>query len=119
LGKTLWDDRQAYIENSPVFFAEDVETPLLMMHNDEDGAVPWYQGIEYFMALRRLNKPVWLLVYNGEDHNLKNRHNRKDLNMRMMQFFDVYLKDKPMPEWMAKGRPALEKDKNPALKLVK
>ena len=116
LGKTLWDDRQLYIENSPLFYADDVETPLLMMHNDEDGAVPWYQGIEYFMALRRLNKPVWLLVYNGEDHNLKNRHNRKDLNVRMMQFFDHYLKDSPMPEWMAKGRPATEKLTNPALK---
>lgn len=119
IGKTLWDDRDAYIENSPVFYAEEVETPLLMMHNDEDGAVPWYQGIEYFMALRRLDKMVWMLVYNGEDHNLKQRHNRKDLSLRMAQFFDYYLKDAPMPEWMRDGRPALEKDKNPAFKLVK
>jgi len=39
------------------------------MHNDADGAVPWYQGIEMFMALRRLQKPVWMLQYNGESHN--------------------------------------------------
>jgi dipeptidyl aminopeptidase/acylaminoacyl peptidase len=119
LGKTLWDDRDVYIENSPLFYADEVETPLLMMHNDEDGAVPWYQSIEYFMALRRLSKPVWLLVYNGEDHNLKERHNRKDLSIRMAQFFDYYLKDAPMPEWMRDGRPASEKEKNPATQFAK
>jgi dipeptidyl aminopeptidase/acylaminoacyl peptidase len=118
LGATLWEDRDAYIKNSPVFFADKVNTPLLMMHNDDDGAVPWYQGIEYFMALRRLNKPVWMLVYNGEAHNLRKRHNRKDLTVRMMQFFDHYLKDAPAPEWMVEGRDAVEKADNPALELM-
>ena len=118
LGVTLWDDIDRYLANSPVFYANQVNTPLLMMHNDEDGAVPWYQGIEYFMALRRLNKPVWLLVYNGEDHNLRKRHNRKDLSVRMAQFFDHYLKDAPAPEWMVNGRKAIEKDDNPATGLV-
>ncbi len=118
LGVTLWDDVDRYLANSPVFYADQVNTPLLMMHNDEDGAVPWYQGIEYFMALRRLNKPVWLLVYNGEDHNLRKRHNRKDLSVRMAQFFDHYLKDAPAPEWMVNGRKAIEKDENPATGLV-
>ena len=55
IGKTLWEDGalELYIENSPVFFADKVETPVLIMHNDADGAVPWYQGIEFFMSLRR------------------------------------------------------------------
>ncbi len=79
------------------------------MHNDNDGAVPWYQGIEYFMALRRLDKPAWMLVYNKEEHNLTRRANEKDLSRRMMQFFDHYLKDKPMPVWMKNGVPAIEK----------
>jgi dipeptidyl aminopeptidase/acylaminoacyl peptidase len=118
LGATLWEDRDAYIKNSPVFFADQVNTPLMMMHNDNDGAVPWYQGIEYFMALRRLDKPVWMLVYNGEAHNLRKRHNRKDLTIRMMQFFDHYLKDAPAPEWMVEGRDAVEKEDNPALELI-
>jgi len=118
LGATLWEDREAYIKNSPVFFADKVNTPLLIMHNDEDGAVPWYQGIEYFMALRRLGKPAWMLTYNGEDHNLMKRHNRKDLSVRMMQFFDYYLRDAPAPEWMVNGRKAIEKDENPALELI-
>jgi dipeptidyl aminopeptidase/acylaminoacyl peptidase len=54
IGGTLWDKHMLYIENSPLFYADRVSTPLLMMHNDADGAVPWYQGIEYFVALRRL-----------------------------------------------------------------
>ncbi len=109
IGGTLWEKMNKYIENSPVFFAPQVETPLLMMHNDNDGAVPWYQGIEYFMALRRLDKPAWLLVYNNEDHNLTRRANSKDLSRRMMQFFDHYLKGEPMPVWMQDGIPAVKK----------
>lgn len=114
IGGTLWERTDLYLENSPVFYADQVSTPLLIMHNDNDGAVPWYQGIEYFMALRRLSKPVWMLVYNGEEHNLMKRHNRMDLSLRMGQFFDHYLKDQPAPEWLIKGRPYLEKDYNPA-----
>lgn len=109
IGGTLWEKPLQYIENSPVFGADRVQTPLLMMHNDADGAVPWYQGIEYFMALRRLEKPVWMLTYNGEAHNLRKRRNRKDLTIRMMQFFDHYLKGKSAPVWMTRGIPAIEK----------
>ena len=79
------------------------------MHNDQDGAVPWYQGIEYFTALRRLGKKVWMLQYNGEDHNLVERRNRKDLSIRLAQFFDHYLKGAPAAKWIAEGVPAIEK----------
>lgn len=109
IGGTLWDKTEAYIQNSPVFFANRVETPLLIMHNDNDGAVPWYQGIEMFMALRRLQKPVWMLQYNGESHNIRDRKNRKDITKRLQQFFDHYLKDAPMPKWMKEGVPMIRK----------
>lgn len=109
LGKTLWEGFDLYIENSPLFFADKVETPLLIMHNDEDDAVPWYQGIEYFTALRRLGKPVWMLQYNKEKHNLNSRINAKDLSIRLSQFFDHYLKGEPMPVWMKHGVPATQK----------
>lgn len=114
IGGTLWEKPLHYIENSPLFYAPKVNTPLLMMHNDDDGAVPWYQGIEYFVALRRLDKPVWMLNYNGEPHNLNAASwaNRMDLSRRMFQFFNHHLKDEPMPEWMEKGVPAVEKGKN-------
>lgn len=109
IGGTLWEKPMLYIENSPIFFADKVQTPLLMMHNDADGAVPWYQGIEYYMALRRLGKPVWMLNYNGQGHGLTQRQDRTDFAKRMMQFFDHYLKDAPMPDWMKRGVPAVEK----------
>lgn len=112
IGGTMWEYPMRYWENSPIFFADKVETPLLIMHNDQDGAVPYTQGIEYFTALWRLNKPCWLLVYNQEDHNLIKRKNRKDLSVRLGQFFDHYLKGEPMPEWMSKGIPAEQKGKN-------
>ncbi len=111
IGASLWERRDLYIENSPLFAADKITTPLLLMHNDEDGAVPWYQGIELFSALRRLDKPAWMLTYNGEAHNLVQRKNRKDLSVRLMQFFDHYLKDAPAPAWMTKGIPAVNKGK--------
>ncbi|MFB6317021.1 alpha/beta hydrolase family protein [Saccharicrinis sp. FJH54] len=112
IGGSLWDKPLLYIENSPLFYANKVKTPLLIMHNDNDGAVPWYQGIEYFVALRRLDKPVWMLTYNNEPHNLKPSSwgNRMDLSTRMKQFFDHYLKDEPAPDWMVHGVKAVDKD---------
>lgn len=109
IGRNLWEAPQLYLANSPLFNADRVKTPLLIMHNDEDGAVPWYQGIEFFMALRRLEKPVWLLQYNGEAHNIKARKNRKDITKRLQQFFDHYLMGQPMPRWMREGISPLRK----------
>lgn len=117
IGVTLWDNQKKYLENSPLFYLPNVKTPVLMMHNDDDGAVPWYQGIEMFMGLKRLGKPVWMLNYNGEKHGLTQRKNRKDWSLRMSQYFDYYLKDAPIPEWMSKGVPATEKTLNYGLKL--
>jgi dipeptidyl aminopeptidase/acylaminoacyl peptidase len=118
LGGSLWDVRPRYIENSPLFWADKIETPVLMLHNDEDTAVPWYQGIEFFVALRRLDKPVWLLNYNGEPHGLRKQQNRVDWTVRMQQFFDYYLKDAPAPVWLAEGVPAVKKGKTLGLELV-
>lgn len=113
IGGNLWDKPLQYIQNSPLFFVPKIKTPLLIMHNDNDGAVPWTQGIELFSAMRRLNKPVWMLTYNNEEHNLKAESwaNRMDLTIRMKQFFDHYLKDEPMPPWMQYGIPATRKGK--------
>lgn len=109
LGATLWEDPDLYLDNSPIFNLDKVNTPVLILHNDEDGAVPWYQGIEYFNGLRRLQKPAWLLNYNGEPHWPVKQQNRLDFNRRMEQFFDHYLMDAPMPSWMKRGVPAIEK----------
>jgi len=106
IGDDLWHGFDLYVENSPLFFVPNVTTPVLIMHNDADGAVPWWQGIEFFNGLRRCGKQAWLLQYNDEAHNLKERRNRKDLSIRLAQFFDHFLKGAPMPVWMSKGVPA-------------
>ena len=112
IGATLWEKPELYIENSPLFMFPKVNTPVVVMANDGDGAVPWYQGIEMFTGLRRLGKPVWLLNYNGEAHNLVQRQNRKDIQIREQQFFDYYLKGAKAPAWMTNGVPATEKGKS-------
>ncbi|MBK9981690.1 MAG: S9 family peptidase [Saprospiraceae bacterium] len=112
IGKTLWEDPQAYISNSALFNIDKVTTPILILHNDEDSAVPFEQGIEFYSALRRLGKKAWLLNYRGEPHWPVKWQNRKDFQMRMSQFFDHYLKDKPMPKWMEEGVPAVERGIN-------
>ncbi|MBR5099810.1 MAG: S9 family peptidase [Bacteroidales bacterium] len=106
IGKNLWEGFDLYVENSPLFHVPNVTTPVLIMHNDADGAVPWWQGIEFYNGLRRMGKQAWMLQYNDEAHNLRERRNRKDLSIRLSQFFDHFLKGAPMPIWMSKGVPA-------------
>ncbi|TXH21845.1 MAG: S9 family peptidase [Chitinophagaceae bacterium] len=117
IGATLWQRQDLYLKNSPLFHLPKVTTPLLIMHNDQDGAVPWYQGIELFTGLRRLGKQAWMLQYNDEDHNLKERRNRKDLSIRLGQFFDHFLKGMPAADWIKHGVPAVDKGKTWGLEI--
>ncbi len=112
IGATLWQRPDLYLKNSPLFRADKVNTPILLMHNDADGAVPWYQSIEFFTALKRLGRKAWLLQYNNEDHNLMERKNRKDLSVRLGQFFDYYLKDAKPANWIKSGVQAVDKGRD-------
>ncbi|HEX7485696.1 MAG TPA: prolyl oligopeptidase family serine peptidase [Vicinamibacterales bacterium] len=103
-----WDNWEAYVRNSPVNFARNVKTPLVILHNDKDGAVDFTQGVEYFNTLRRLGKPVVMLEYPGENHGLAKPANQQDYTVRMKEFFDYYLMGKPAPDWWTKGVPRLE-----------
>jgi len=98
-----WENWEAYLRNSPVYHVKKVTTPLLMLHNDKDGAVDFTQGIEYYNALRRLQKQVVMVQYKGENHGLVKMENRKDYSVRMMEFFDHHLKGKPAPGWLKDG----------------
>jgi len=100
-----------YWENSPIFFADKVNTPVLILHNDEDGAVPWTNGIEYFMALRRLGKESYLFNYVGAGHGLRKDQNKKDWARRMSEYFDHHLKGAPAPKWMTDGVPYHERER--------
>lgn len=103
-----WDNWNAYTRNSPIAFAKNVKTPLLMLHNDADGAVDFTQGIEYFNTLRRLGKSVILIEYPGENHGLARQPNMQDYMIRMKEFFDAHLMGKPAPAWMEDGIPRLK-----------
>jgi dipeptidyl aminopeptidase/acylaminoacyl peptidase len=105
IGKSLWENPNLYIKNSPVFFAHRIETPLLIQFGDKDGVVPWYQGIELYLAMRRLDKNCIFLQYNDESHYLKKYANKLDYTLKMREFLDHYLKGKPAPDWITKGIP--------------
>ena len=102
-----WENLDAYARNSPVYYADKVKTPLIILHNDKDGAVDWNQGIEYYNTLRRLKKPVVMLEYPGENHGLAKAANQRDYTVRMREFFDHYLMGKPAPKWLTDGIPHL------------
>ena len=121
IGKSIWDAPNLYVENSPLFWLPRVTTPLFIMSNDADDAVPWYQGIELFVGMRRLGKEVYLIDYNNDVHNPASRANQKDIAMRMQQFFDTKLKREKAPDWMVNGILAKDKGKDqiaPAVKIT-
>ncbi|MGE0079157.1 MAG: alpha/beta hydrolase family protein [Bacteroidales bacterium] len=103
IGKTLWQAPEAYIKHSTVLYADKITTPLLLISNDGDGAVPWEQGMELFLAMRRLGKPCWMINYKGDAHVLIKKANKEDFTRRMMEMFDYYLKGKPAPDWIERN----------------
>jgi dienelactone hydrolase len=106
MGSTLWENPGGYIRNSAILAANRVETPILMLHNKEDGQVPWSQGLEWYLSLRRLGRRVWMLQYEGEGHGVGVKENQIDYTKRIEQFFGYYLKGEQPTVWMIKGIPA-------------
>ncbi len=98
-----WENWDSYLRNSPIYHVKNVNTPILLLHNDKDGAVDFTQGIEFYNALRRLKKPVVMITYKGENHGISKLENRKDYAVRMMEFFDYHLKGKAAPDWLKDG----------------
>ncbi|MGC4231473.1 MAG: prolyl oligopeptidase family serine peptidase, partial [Niabella sp.] len=96
-----------FIMDNPILHADKITTPLLIFHNKLDAAVPFEQGVELYIAMRRLGKKVWMLQYDdGEGHSVVLPKNKEDLTIRVTQFFDHYLKGAPAPKWMTTGVPA-------------
>jgi hypothetical protein len=108
LGATPWHKPELYIQNSPIYGADKITTPLLLMNNKNDYVVPFSQGLEFFVALRRLSKKVWMLQYDNGGHEVDGI-DAEDFHKRMKQFFDHFLKDKPAPLWMTRGVEAKNK----------
>jgi dipeptidyl aminopeptidase/acylaminoacyl peptidase len=93
LGGTPWQVRDRYIENSPVFYLDRVETPLLVVHGSRDPVVAPFLGDEVFVGLRRLGKQVEYAKYQGEEHSplYWTYANQVDLCNRMIAWFEKYL----------------------------
>jgi len=92
VGGSPWQHRDRYIENSPVFYLDRMETPLLIIHGSEDTTVAPFLGDEVFVNLRRLGKIVEYARYDGEGHIAMNYWNQVDIANRMIIWFDKYLK---------------------------
>lgn len=117
MGATLWQRPDLYQRLSAVLQADQVTTPLLMVHNKKDGTVPWHQGVEWYLALRRLHKRAWMLQYDDGDHSNGGWPEALDYTLRLEQFFGYYLKGEPPPIWMTKGVPAKLKGRDSGLEI--
>ncbi len=108
--KPYWEDMEKFIQNSPVFNASKINTPLLVAFGDEDGAVDFNQGVEMYNTMRRLEKEFILLVYDGENHGLRLRQNQLDYANRTHDWFNHFLRDSEPAKWISDGIPFLETD---------
>jgi dipeptidyl aminopeptidase/acylaminoacyl peptidase len=92
LGGAPWQFRDRYVENSPIFHLDRIETPLLIVHGSADTTVAPFLGDELFVGLRRLGKEAEYARYAGEGHVMEAYENRADFCERMITWFDKYLK---------------------------
>jgi dipeptidyl aminopeptidase/acylaminoacyl peptidase len=109
MGTNPWDSHQLFEDQSAVYNVRNIKTPFLILHGTADNEVDWHQGLELYGAAKRWGKQVILLSYPGEPHHLARKENQKDFQLRMKEFFDHYLKDKPAPKWMTDGVSQVEK----------
>ncbi len=100
MGGTLGGNVEGYIRNSPIFNITNIRTPLLIMHNRLDENVSFSQSLNLFNSLRRLQKPVWMLEYKNETHGLLNQQSQKDYEQKALDFFNCFLKNQPIPDWL-------------------
>jgi dipeptidyl aminopeptidase/acylaminoacyl peptidase len=108
LRQPWWDIPDAYRDNSPLYFANDIKIPLLLSFGKEDKAVDWAQGLELYLTMRRLGKPCIMLAYPDEGHTISMPENEEDQAQRFMQFFNTYLKHQSAPKWITQGRSYME-----------
>ena len=100
IGFAPWDRPDLYLENSGLFHIKNITTPYLTVHNDLDGAVPQFQGIEFVTAMRRLGKEAYMFAFDGEEHGLRDREHQKYWTVHLDEWFDHWLKGAPRPAWM-------------------
>ena len=97
---SFYEDKESYLRNSPVFNADKVNTPILIWTGKNDNNVKPEQSTAFFLALRRLNKKSIMLQYPNEGHTLLSLNAQEDLNSKVMEWFDYYLKGEYPKEWL-------------------
>ena len=105
LGTDPTSNTQMYISESAVFNAHTMNTPLLLFHGTADKVVQWEHSFGFYNILRYLKKPVVFLSYRGEAHGLRKESNRLDIQRRLKDYFDHYLKGKKAKKWMLEELP--------------
>jgi len=107
----LYEDFQAYVDNSAVFGAHEMTVPLLLEAGDDDGTVAWHQSIELYNIARRAKRNVVMVTYPGEGHGLRQEENQRDYQQRILAWFGHYLKGEPAESWITEGKSFLERDR--------
>ena len=104
-----WDNWQKMLEVSPIYYTDRATTPLLIMHGEDDTRVDPSQSMELyrFIKVRQPDTPVRLVFYPGEGHGNRLAASRYDYNLRMMEWFDTYLKTGDRDAAMPAPRPQL------------
>lgn len=98
MGGSPWEFRERYIENSPIFYLDRVQTPLLIVHGTLDLGISSHISDEIFVGLRRLGKEVTYAKYEGEGHGILGLANQSDWCNRVIAWFDEHLKNKNQDE---------------------
>jgi dipeptidyl aminopeptidase/acylaminoacyl peptidase len=105
-----WEDLAGHLESSPANFIADLDTPVLLMHGDQDGVVDFRQGLEFYNYGRRAGKEMVLLVYPGADHGLTDEAQQVDYHRRILEWFGHYLKGEPAARWISEGETWMERE---------
>jgi len=111
MDRPFWQDVETYMANSPIFGIDTLKTPLMIAFGDKDGAVDWHQGIEMYNAARLADKQLVMLVYEGENHGLREKPNQVDYHWRVREWFGHYVKGEAAPDWITKGTSYLDREK--------
>ena len=111
LGTDLYSDFELYVDQSAVHHTSDMNTPLLLLHGEDDATVRWMHSVELYNGLRWFGKDVILLSYPGEGHGLRQYENQKDFQIRTRQFINHHLRGAPTPAWMESGRTFIDKER--------
>lgn len=91
-----WSDKDVYVDKSPIYSADKIKTPLLILHGGIDNNVPWLESDQMFVALKLLGQDVVYARFQNETHNINTKYSNLLLHRQMMlEWFDKYLKDQP------------------------